>query len=231
MEAFSGGNSLNPLDDGTYRLHLDIQGDESTNQVNPDGSLKPFFGIQKMSADITDSQNNHWNGQIEWGTIRARLNPTNGATDHGDYFNGKKRPRDYTHGCICDRSETILSYLWNLVSPPSAINVVVTGGLDFNLEQLVRANVSPKIGSAPRMETAEFAGRVRGLDGTDSPDRTGCQAFLEGEDGAEIELHAGSPSIQSLVEAAFITQSPVTVVHESTGKHRRIVRVRFNKAP
>jgi hypothetical protein len=50
----SGGNGFNPLDDGSYRLHLDIRGDESTDQANADGTLKPFFGIQKVRSNVVD---------------------------------------------------------------------------------------------------------------------------------------------------------------------------------
>jgi hypothetical protein len=141
--AFSGGNGFNPIDDGTYRLRLDIRGDESTNKANIDGTLQPFFGIQKVGSDVVDANGNHWNMQVEWGTIRARLNPQAGP-DHGDYLHGKQRPRDWTHGCICDRSQVILNYLWNLASPPAGIDVVVSGGLNINLEELVRKNPAPR---------------------------------------------------------------------------------------
>jgi hypothetical protein len=148
--AFSGGNSFNPLDDGKYRLRLDIRGDEDTDEANTDGTLKPYYGIQKVGTSIPDDQGGLWNGQVEWGTIRARLNPTGGDPDHGDYIHGKKRARDYTHGCICDRSEAILSYLWNMASPPKGVDVVVSGGENFDLETLVKKNVAKKVRSATK---------------------------------------------------------------------------------
>ena len=143
--AFSGGNSFNPLDDGKYRLRLDIRGGEETNKANSDGTLQPFYGIQKVGTHIPDDQDGFWDGQVEWGTIRARLNPTGGAPDHGDYIHGKKRPRDYTHGCICDRSEIVLDYLWNLASPPVGVDVIVSGGDKFDLETLVKKNIGKKL--------------------------------------------------------------------------------------
>jgi hypothetical protein len=148
--AFSGGNSFNPLDDGKYRLRLDIRGGEETNEANTGGTLKPFFGIQKVGQAVQDDQGTAWDMQVEWGTIRARLNPTSGAPDHGDYIHGKKRPRDYTHGCICDRSEVILTFLWNLASPPVGVDVVVSGGENFDLENLVKKNVGKKQGSGSK---------------------------------------------------------------------------------
>ena len=88
--AFSGGNSFNPLDDGKYLLRLDIRGGEETNEANKDGTLKPFYGIQKIGSRIPDDQGDVWDGQVEWGTIRARLNPTGGAPDHGDIFTERR---------------------------------------------------------------------------------------------------------------------------------------------
>ncbi|MBP0496008.1 hypothetical protein [Roseomonas indoligenes] len=142
--AFSGGKGFNPLDDGKYRLRLDIRGDETTNEANTDGTLKPFYGIQKVGTNVKDAQGGVWDMQVEWGTIRSRLNPAAGAPDHGDYIHGKKRPKDWTHGCICDRSETILSHLWSLPSPPVGIDVTVSGGKSFDLEVLVPKNVATR---------------------------------------------------------------------------------------
>ncbi|QJX09036.1 hypothetical protein [Rhizobium brockwellii] len=152
--AFSGGRSFNPLDDGHYRMRLDIRGGEDTNEANTDGTLKPFYGIQQVSRDVQDHQGTHWDMQVEWGTIRARLNPTAGAPDHGDYIHGKHRARDYTHGCICDRSEVILDHLWNLTSPPAAIDVFVSGGANVDLESVIRKNVGKKLESIEKTKQA-----------------------------------------------------------------------------
>ena len=157
--AFSGGNSFNPLDDGTYRLRLDIRGDESTDDANTDGTLKPYYGIQKVGNSVQDENGTPWDMQVEWGTIRARLNPTGGAPDHGDYIHGKKRPRDFTHGCICDRSEVVLNYLWNLASPPTAVDVVVSGGANFDLETLIKKNFAKKL--VPKRKANRSAAKMR----------------------------------------------------------------------
>lgn len=154
--AFSGGNTFNPLDDGKYSLRLDIRGGEDTNEANNDGTLKPFYGIQKVSNKVKDDQGKFWDGQYEWGKIRARLNPTDGGTDHGDYIHGKVRPKDYTHGCVCDRSEAILNYLWDLAKPPKSVAVIVSGGKKFDLETLVQKNVAKRATS-----TTKTALRVR----------------------------------------------------------------------
>jgi hypothetical protein len=153
--AFSGGKSFNPIDDGVYRLHLDIRGGEESNQASTDGTLKPFYGIQKVGKKVPDASGNVWDMQWEWGVMRARLNPTNGAPDHGEYLHGKTRPDDWTHGCVCDRSGAILDYLWSLSSPPTAINFEVTGGLGFNMEELVHRNMARAAASDHQCECLE----------------------------------------------------------------------------
>jgi hypothetical protein len=92
-DAFSGGHGHNPIDDGLYRLRLDVRGDESSNQANTDGTLKPYYGIQRVGDAVADATGQEWNMQVEWGSIRARLNPTGGAPDHGDYIHGKSGRR------------------------------------------------------------------------------------------------------------------------------------------
>jgi hypothetical protein len=144
--AFSGGSIFNPIDDGKYRLRLDIRGDEDSCKAAADGTLKPFYGIQRVGTHVRDDQGNDaGNGQSEWGSIRARLNPTGGAPDHGDYIHGKLLKKNFTHGCVCDKSEVILTYLWNLDSPPVGIDVIVSGGQNFDLETLVRKNPIKKL--------------------------------------------------------------------------------------
>jgi hypothetical protein len=115
--AFSGGKSFPAVLDGRYRVNLTIRGDESTNRINPDGTLAPFYGIQLVSDRIPDGHGNFYNGQTEWGHVRARMNPTSGA-DHGDYLHGKLRSGDWTHGCVCDRTDSVAKALWGLSGPP-----------------------------------------------------------------------------------------------------------------
>jgi hypothetical protein len=50
----------------------------------------------------------------EWGEKRASLNepdPNMPIEYRGNYLHGKQRPGDYTHGCICERSEHALDAL------------------------------------------------------------------------------------------------------------------------
>jgi len=122
-EAFSGG-TLNhagttaAIPNGTYTIRLDIRGIATVHNIVADQDdpsievLAPFWGIQQIPESV-GGRNARW----EWGSIRAALNQTKsetGAAFRGNYLHGKQRPEDYTHGCICERSETILRYLLGL---------------------------------------------------------------------------------------------------------------------
>ena len=75
--------------------------------------MKPFYGFQEFPPNI-DGFDHRW----EWGSMRACLNETHGETAQayrGNYLHGKHRPDDYTHGCICDRSEKMLTKLKNMI--------------------------------------------------------------------------------------------------------------------
>ncbi|MBI5846056.1 MAG: hypothetical protein HZB23_15470 [Deltaproteobacteria bacterium] len=140
VTAFSGGNGNHPLDDGNYRIHLDIRGDEGTAVCDNEGALKPYYGIQNLPEEIANCNGTTGYPRLEWGSIRARLNPQSG-TDHGYYLHGKERAGDWTHGCVCDRSGKIMNYLWNLDKPPRSVDVIVTGGKQFPIEELVKKNL------------------------------------------------------------------------------------------
>jgi hypothetical protein len=44
----------------------------------------------------------------------------------GNYLHGKEHNVEYTHGCICEKTEQILQFLWNLdANKNSHIQVVV----------------------------------------------------------------------------------------------------------
>jgi len=109
---FTGGHpgpGLVPIPDETYTIRLDIRGVAGKADIKPDNTLKPFYGIQDIPA-VIDGRD----ARYEWGSIRAALNePRPGMPQayRGNYLHGKTRPGDYTHGCICERSEEILQIL------------------------------------------------------------------------------------------------------------------------
>jgi len=97
-------------------MRLDIRGRPGSSDwymQNGGAYLKPFYGIQEIPDDVDGAEFG-----IEWGGIRARLNETTpGETrEHFlyQYLHEKDRPGDYTHGCICERSEVILNHLVKL---------------------------------------------------------------------------------------------------------------------
>ena len=111
---FSGGEGHPAVKDGNYMFHLDIR-DAAPNSINPNSALgnpPPSFGIQPMH-DIDDGQYRY--GVVgAYGPMRARLNPTGGAKDDGDYFHGQSNGHGWTHGCLCYGTDTrFINYMWN----------------------------------------------------------------------------------------------------------------------
>ena len=111
---FSGGLKSpvgsKPIPTETYHINLSIRQAVSAYKSPPDTpeAMHHWYGIEKIDAP-------EW--QFEWGNYRAALNePKQGmAQDYrGNFLHGKVRDDDYTHGCICERSEVVLKMLWGL---------------------------------------------------------------------------------------------------------------------
>lgn len=120
---FSGGfpgPGLVPIPTGTYTIRLDIRGVASGKDLRIEGSdvtLRPFYGIQDVPDVIHGDDGKDYDARKEWGSIRACLNEPQGETRkeyRGNYLHGKQRLGDYTHGCICERTEQILLKLKHL---------------------------------------------------------------------------------------------------------------------
>ena len=123
-QGFSGGRSSpepsDPLPSSTYHIRLDIRqvvdkypwpGDSAAR------GMHHWSGVEKIT--VAD-----W--QWEWGGYRAALNERNQHLPRayrGNFLHGKHRPGDYTHGCICERSEQILQYLWTVQQQSVAVKV------------------------------------------------------------------------------------------------------------
>jgi RHS repeat-associated protein len=125
---FSGGRNSpaqsDPIPEGTFYINsARKETATSPGAVRPiDGGalLHNFWGIEKIPPALSDAAGNSYNFQVEWGSIRAALNePRQGMPQayRGNFLHGKTRPGDYTHGCICERSERILKILWTLPTP------------------------------------------------------------------------------------------------------------------
>lgn len=123
-QGFSGGRSSpeasDPLPSSTYHIRLNIR--QVVNKYpwpgdSDERGMHHWYGIEKI--DVTD-----W--QWEWGGYRAALNerdPHLPRAYRGNFLHGKQRPDDYTHGCICERSEQILQYLWTVQQQSVTVNV------------------------------------------------------------------------------------------------------------
>lgn len=110
--AFSGGlkspAASAPIPSSTYRIRLDLRQVVAKYPSKGDTSerMHHWYGIEKVDAP-------EW--QWEWGRYRAALNEHDSKMApayRGNFLHGKLRPDDYTHGCICERSEKILQHLW-----------------------------------------------------------------------------------------------------------------------
>ncbi len=114
--AFSGGPDSpahsDPIPNGTFKMQLLFSRILSSLSIDPSTwGLKPDYGIQTIQP-FTE-QETRFDFTYEWGDIRAALNHSDNGDPHfqGNYLYGKNRAGDYTHGCICERSETVLKLL------------------------------------------------------------------------------------------------------------------------
>ena len=122
--AFSGGlrsaAQSKPIPTGRYRIRTDIRhvvaSYSEADGDRPTG-MHHWYGIEKIDT---------YEWQYEWGHYRAALNeqkPHMPQAYRGNFLHGKLREGDWTHGCICERKEDILRYLWSMQA--GAVNVHV----------------------------------------------------------------------------------------------------------
>lgn len=90
---------------------------------NPNnGNPPPNFGIQYIPdgtyVNMPDGSKHSVND--DYGNGRIRMNPVNdemandgSASRQGYYLHGKGAWYNRTHGCVCDKSETIFNYFWS----------------------------------------------------------------------------------------------------------------------
>jgi RHS repeat-associated protein len=125
--AFSGGSddTHGGLPIGGYMIKLDIRGTLDAKGIvwsgpdKDDYETKPFPGVQFIPKWIKSPSGSGYslNFRVEWGTRRAALNPMPGETDEAyqrNYLHGKERKNDYTHNCICERSEHMMDKILSL---------------------------------------------------------------------------------------------------------------------
>ncbi|MBO9202430.1 MULTISPECIES: SpvB/TcaC N-terminal domain-containing protein [Niastella] len=131
FDAFSGANSIDkfaPLPSGNYMMNLNQRDARGPKRQKPnDDNPMPYGGIQAIPDNNTYIAND---GKIKpmsegitgpYGNGRIRLNQTDGNLNMipmdqqsaGYYLHGKKAVVNYTHGCVCDRSESVFNYFWS----------------------------------------------------------------------------------------------------------------------
>jgi len=120
--AFSGGvdSAHGGLSNGGYMIRLDLpQGTAGASDVGRVANyafLLPEYGVQHIPSSI-DVDGNSLNFQGLWGSTRIRLNEMPGETSEGyldNYLHGRTNIGDFTHNCICNRSEDMINKLLEL---------------------------------------------------------------------------------------------------------------------
>lgn len=115
-----------PIPKGNYMMKLGKRDSDGPNGFKQDESGPiPFDGIQaipnneKFVHNGYVYPNNPWftnaygNGRIRLNQTDENLNPIPMINQPaGYYLHGKKDAHNWTHGCICDKSEAIFNFLW-----------------------------------------------------------------------------------------------------------------------
>lgn len=116
-----------PIPVGNYMMNLSLRDAKGPRRLKPDGSNpEAFGGIQK----IPDDSKFEYKGQQfpmsptvtnAYGNGRIRLNQTDEQLNMvpldqqsaGFYLHGKHDAHNWTHGCVCDKSEGVFNYFWS----------------------------------------------------------------------------------------------------------------------
>jgi hypothetical protein len=132
IKGFSGNDIYNlpPIGKGNYMMNLSQRDADGPGRLVPDGhgsyKPEPYGGIQKIPNDaqfeykgqyfpmnptVTDA---YGNGRIRLNQTDADLNVVPlGQQPAGYYLHGKGAAVNYTHGCVCDKSEEVFNYFWS----------------------------------------------------------------------------------------------------------------------
>jgi len=130
--AFSGNSNYSntaPIPAGNYMMKLGNRDADGPNRLNSETNPtnpQAFDGIQKipdnaifqyqgqnftMRPTVTDA---YGNGRIRLNQTDEDFNPIPLAMQPaGYYLHGKDDAINWTHGCVCDKSEALFNYLWN----------------------------------------------------------------------------------------------------------------------
>jgi RHS repeat-associated protein len=130
---FTGTNQYSgtdPADKGTYFMALNVRDANGPQNMNADESNpEATWGMQKIPNNtiipMRSDPTRGYSINASYGNGRIRLIPSEqvssnnllryGYKDRGLYLHGKKDTHNWTHGCVCDKTESIFNYLWNNV--------------------------------------------------------------------------------------------------------------------
>jgi hypothetical protein len=120
--AFSGGTTVGllPTKKGNYIMNLSVRDLDGPQKMNAaKDNPEPAWGIQKIPDRYLteggvkyDVGGAYGGGRIRLMEADENLNVTSTQV-HGYYLHGKYDAHNYTHGCVCDKTETVFSYFWS----------------------------------------------------------------------------------------------------------------------
>lgn len=123
VKGFSGSDvyGLPAAEKGNYFVNLsqrDAKGPQEMNEKRDNPTA--FMGIQAIPNRYIYQDNARYDIGGAYGTGRMRLletdanNNISDAQTHGYYIHGKLNESiNWTHGCICDKSEQVFNYFWS----------------------------------------------------------------------------------------------------------------------
>lgn len=122
VNAFSGGDfyGLKPTEKGTYMMNLSVRDPDGPQKMNAaKDNPEPAWGIQKIPNRYLVEDGARYDIGGAYGGGRIRLMETDDNANiqsqqsHGYYLHGKYDAHNWTHGCICDKSEAVFNYFWS----------------------------------------------------------------------------------------------------------------------
>jgi hypothetical protein len=107
---FSGSKIFKSIEEGNRYMDLSSR-DKPVSLVEGDGGWETASiekGLQSFPKGIIRFQDQNWNVGAEWGDGRVRLSGSRNLYLHGKYLE-----KEWTHGCVCDRSQKVFYNLLN----------------------------------------------------------------------------------------------------------------------
>ena len=121
-----------PADKGVYHMDMSLRDSDGLQHLNSKGDNPlRYFGAQKIpTGGVIQFNGKLYSNSVvidAYGNGRIRLQPSQDVRknnlkrygvnrqDKGLYLHGKKDSHNWTHGCVCDKTESVFNYLWKNV--------------------------------------------------------------------------------------------------------------------